>query len=222
MAFTGASGTGKTTLLNEIEKIPTFKTVELSARPYLPTTGDYVSNSSDMVQYRTNVGSLVSLTEALLMYPEKNLFFSRCTIDRLAYSRVLGVGGALHDILIKEIQQVVRPFIEVYCLPVEFDLPGNDEVRGTNEDVRKATNDEIFKILREFDIPYTLVKGSVEERMTIIKNSWYEDTKRKGGDNSGVDSVGSSLTNCCGSSGCPCRETNSISPEFEDESQILP
>jgi predicted ATPase len=173
-AFTGASGTGKSTLLNLLQSKGLCTTVELSGRPYLPTSGDYIENKSDSTNRRIAYGSTVTFTAALLKRPHDHLFFSRCSIDKLAYGRALGVGTDLFDVTIKEIEYVVKPFIQVFYLPVEFPLTdGDDTVRGTNELVRTTTDENIQRILQEFNIPHIVVKGTVEERMKIITESLF-------------------------------------------------
>lgn len=171
-AFTGASGTGKTTLLNEIEAFHNFKVIELSGRPYLPLEGDYVQNSSDIITTRISYGSTVTFAESLLKYPHNNIFFSRCAVDKLAYARALNIGKDIDSIIIKEIKEIVIPHIKVFYLPIEFALTDtNDTVRGTNEKVRQLTDIHIKGILNHYEIPYITVKGSVEERMKIIKSN---------------------------------------------------
>lgn len=171
-AFTGASGTGKSTLLDIMEKRNLFKTIELSGRPYLPKSGDYVENKSDSINRRIAYGSSVTMLASTLKFPEANLFFSRCAIDKLAYGRTLGVGSDLFDVTSKEIEFVVNPFIKVFYLPIEFPLTDTDDtMRGNNELVRTATDENIRLILEEFNIPHVVVKGTIEERIKIIVDS---------------------------------------------------
>lgn len=170
-SFTGASGTGKSTLLNQIQYLPNFKTVELSGRPYLPLEGDYVQNSSDIVATRISYGSTVTFAESLLKYPTNNIFFSRCAIDKLAYARALNIGKDIESIIIKEIKEIVVPYVKVFYLPIEFELVNNDSVRGTNELVRRNTDYNIINVLENLAIDYTIVAGTIEERMKIIKSN---------------------------------------------------
>lgn len=170
-AFTGASGVGKSTLLQAISRDIDIDVVELSGRPYLPQNGaDYIANKSDLIQYRINYGTMVTMMETLFVNRDK--FFSRCAIDRLAYSRVLNVGGEIQDLMIKEIETVL-PNIRIYYIPVEFPLPLNekDEIRGKDEHVRKLTDIEIMKIIDEFKIPVIEVRGTVEKRLKTIYNT---------------------------------------------------
>jgi predicted ATPase len=173
-AFTGASGTGKSTLLKELGK-EGFTCIELSGRPYLPEIGDYISNKSDSINRRISYGSTVTFAKSILESgPNDFPFFSRCAIDKLAYGRVLKVGEDCHDIIIKEIKDLVIPHIKVFYLPVEFDLPAdcNDEVRGNNEEIRRATDREVDNILSEFCIPHVVVTGTVEERLKTIRSNF--------------------------------------------------
>lgn len=168
-AFTGASGTGKTTLLNELNKLG-VRTVELSARPYLPKEGDYVQNSSDLLQYKINYGSTVTMLQQILCASEnQKTFFSRCSLDRLAYSNALGVGNEFREITEKDIVDVLKPFVKVFYLPIEFPLTSDDSTRGQNEEVRNKTDIELVKLITKFNINATVISGSIEERMSILK-----------------------------------------------------
>lgn len=172
-AFTGASGVGKSTLLTQISNNTKIEVIELSGRPYLPQNGlDYVANKSDLIQYRINYGTLITMLDSILPVRPGDKFYSRCAIDRLAYSRVLNVGIEIQDLMIREIQTVLHS-IKVFYIPIEFPLPLdiNDEIRGTDERVRVTTDREIQNIIKEFNIPVIEVRGTVEKRLeTIYKN----------------------------------------------------
>lgn len=168
-AFTGASGTGKSTLLALI-KDQGIKTIELSGRPYLPTNGDYVENSTDLINFRIQYGSTITMLHTILSNPDTPLFFSRCPIDKLAYSRVLEVAKDTRDLIEKEVREIT-PFIKLFYLPVEFELKDNlDTVRGNNEEIRRKTDREIQSILEEFNISFIKISGSIEERLHTIKS----------------------------------------------------
>lgn len=175
-SFTGASGVGKSTLLKELSK--SFNVIELSGRDYLPQNGlDYVANKSDLIQYRINYGTMITMVRPLVGGFQEEMawpvFYSRCAIDRLAYSRVLNVGNEIQDLIIREIELIVKSYIDVFYIPIEFPLPLNekDEIRGKDEEVRKLTDLEIQNIIKEFNIPVVEVRGSVEKRLeTIYKN----------------------------------------------------
>lgn len=178
MAFTGASGVGKSTLLLQMDNSKyNMNIVELSGRPYLPINGqDYIANKSDLIQYRINYGTMITMIDSILhdgQLDKRYTFYSRCAIDRLAYSRVLNVGIEIQDLMIREIETVMKDNIKIFYIPVEFPLPLNekDEIRGNDEHVRKLTDLEIQKIITEFKIPVVEVRGSIERRLeTIYKN----------------------------------------------------
>ena len=169
--FTGSSGVGKSTLLEEIDKWDNFKTYELSARDYLPVNGkDYIENSSNILQWQINYGTLISQTEAILKNDKDNLFFSRCAIDRLAYSIALNVGQDTRELTIKDINNL-KYFKQVFYIPIEFPLVDNDDVRGTNIHMQSKVNNAILNLLEHYDIPHVIVKGTIKERLEIIKNN---------------------------------------------------
>lgn len=169
--FTGASGVGKSTLLNEISKWEGFEVSELSARPYLPKNGkDYVENSSDDIQTLINYGTMVSMMDKVLNSDSPNLFFSRCGIDRLAYATVLNVGNKLKDITLTDIKLNLQN-ITVFYLPIEFDLPNNDKIRGNNALIRNKTDVQIKRLIQDLGIKCITVFGTIEERLQIIKEN---------------------------------------------------
>lgn len=158
--FCGASGTGKTSLLNYITK--TYKGVrckELSARPYLPKNDSYDKTLTDelqaiIVQHRT-----LSILEDLLKDHQNHLIYSRGPIDNLAYQRVLNKGLFLKDCSIREIE-ILKNYATFLYLPIEFEMNDKeDTIRGVNKEVQINTDKAILEIFEEFSIPFISLQG---------------------------------------------------------------
>ena len=171
-AFTGASGTGKTTLLKLIDKELNFATVELSARPYLSSNGSYDQTNNDSTQRKIMFGSTVAFAKSILNEYHSNIFFSRCAIDKLAYAQTLDLARDVQGVVKQEIEEIVKPYVQVFYIPIEFPMKEeNDIIRGANEEIRRKTDQNIRAILAGMNIDFILVSGTVKERFETIKKS---------------------------------------------------
>ena len=158
----GASGTGKSTLLQYVKENFAVNVTEVSARPFLPSHTDYVNSLTTDSQVLITQNRFVSFIERILKpYPT---LFSRSPIDSLAYERVLKKAPFLEPLLIRQIE-VTKPMIQYLYIPIEFEMDSKDDtVRGTNKEIQKATDNEIQKAIIEHGISHYEIKGSKEER----------------------------------------------------------
>jgi len=162
----GASGTGKSTLLDYVRQNFAVGVTEVSARPFLPSHTDYVKSLTTDSQVLITQNRFVSFIEKILR-PHPTLF-SRSPVDSLAYEMALNKAPFLQDLLIRQIQ-VTKPMIQYLYVPIEFEMESKDDtVRGTNTDVQKSTNKAIRKILKEQDIKFIIVSGTKEERFKML------------------------------------------------------
>ena len=113
---------------------------------------------------------MVTMMDKVLNSESPNLFFSRCSIDRLAYSMALKVGAKLGSITMDDIVRNLKN-ITVFYLPIEFDLPDDDETRGNDEAIRCQTDEAIVSIMEKLQVKHVYVSGTVEERLQIIKDN---------------------------------------------------
>jgi len=162
----GASGTGKSTLLDYVKENFTVNVTEVSARPYLPADTDYVNGLNAENQVLITQNRFVSFIEKIVK-PVPTLF-SRSPADSLAYEMALNKAPFIKSLLERQIV-ITKPLIQYLYIPVEFDMnEGGDVVRGTNTEVQKETDLYLCQIFNLFDIEPILVKGSKEERFKIL------------------------------------------------------
>lgn len=178
--FVGASGTGKTTLINFINANFNVSAKEVSARPYLPTTGSYDQTLTDDIQavivHSRTIEVLADLLKMQDYRTKIPFIYSRSPIDNLAYQQVLKKGEFMDKTVRKEIE-AVKDHATFFYLPIEFPLATNDEVRGLNEVVRINTDNCIINILKEYNIDYITLSGTVEERTIILSNHFDKFSK---------------------------------------------
>jgi len=182
--FVGASGTGKSTLLNYIkENYPTVKIEELGAREFLPKNGQsYDVSMTDSIQTCVSLNNLKQFAKAII--DKDSVVYSRSPIDVIAYSLVLNKGIQLIPLL-EDWVTYIKDRVTFLYLPIEFDLTDSDDVlRGLNETVRKDTDKAILKELNKLNIPVTIISGTIEERQVQIdkifsySNNFYFEKKK--------------------------------------------
>lgn len=156
----GASGTGKTTLLNYIRDNFNIDVLEVSARPYLPKDKDYVKSSNETNQILITQNRYIDITNAIMQ--AKPTVFSRSPIDSLAYEYALNICDSIIPLLERQIDSTYE-FIEYIYLPIEFKME-YDEVRGNDEEMRENVDNQIINIFNRFKINYHILKGDVKQR----------------------------------------------------------
>jgi len=162
----GASGTGKSTLLEYVKENFAINVTEVSARPYLPSDTDYVNGLTLESQVLITQNRFVSFIEKIVK-PMPTLF-SRSPIDSLAYEMALNKAPFLRPLLERQIK-ITQPLIQYLYVPPEFPMESEgDIVRGSNAEMQNQTDIHMCQILSFFDIESILIKGSKEERFTIL------------------------------------------------------
>ena len=182
--FTGAQGTGKTTLANLLtkqgfEKIPSVTrslieqgklSAEETSQGATPKTQKIIFDEYYKIfRERKAIVSDRFLTDVFaytkFIYKRDDdedalayLHREREKIDQLAYEQRLLYGDA--------------DAVVFYC-PIEFEVE-NDGLRDTDEEYRKNIDEYIKKELVRQCIRFHVLRGSVEERMETIKNILYQ------------------------------------------------
>lgn len=164
--FTGAHGTGKTTILNEFKN--KGKNVITEVVRNLAKDGVKINEMGDEKGQK----KIFSTYEKLLS--EQTEYISdRGLIDVLAYSMHLNKKGLVSDKLVKSQFNALKKFVKnnqdiIYCyFPIEFDVV-DDGVRSLDEDYRKEIDDNIKEILISLGAPWVTVRGGVEARVNMV------------------------------------------------------
>ena len=172
--FTGAQGTGKTTMLNMAKGVygDKFKYItevvrELKKR-YNLNINEEGDDKTQIVIFNTYMNNLI--------LEKENYISDRCIIDVLAYSKYLYEHNHLtYNIL--DAQENLTYYIvnnsqlgKVVYFPVEFQLI-NDGVRSMNIDFQKEIDNNIKFYLDKFNIEHLTIKGSIEKRFEFICNT---------------------------------------------------
>jgi nicotinamide riboside kinase len=170
IVFTGAQGTGKTTLANELSKKFGIKTFSI-AREAAVNSG-WTAETPGSVEYQKE------LFDKLY----KKISSKKSFISDRALSCVAGYtfSHALANIEDKKFKKLADSQYKKFCkfhnehpdvlivyTPIEFEL-SDDGLRNTNKDSQANLDFLIKNILDTTNADYLTVSGTVEERLDII------------------------------------------------------
>lgn len=166
-AFCGAHGVGKSTILQAIK--PYFKQWNLSL----------VDNSSNAKQlkeigYKINDSGKEFVQHVVMASHVSNFarpyswFADRCVIDGCAYMMESEVDQPCWVSITTQAFYFRSLYDQIFYIPIEFDMP-EDGYRKIDEEYRYRVNRNMHGLLSPLT-NVTTVKGSVEERVAIVKN----------------------------------------------------
>ena len=169
IVFTGAQGTGKTTVLKEFKnkglKVITEVVRQLASKGVkINKDGDEKGQTKIFKTYKEKLSEMTV----------EGYISDRCMVDVIAYSMYLAEHGKVSDEYVqKQMKQLAKFRIEnpdiAYCyFPIEFDVVA-DGVRDTDEEFRAAIDHNIKAIFQEVGIQPIIVKGTVEERVAKVQ-----------------------------------------------------
>lgn len=168
IVFTGAQGTGKTTVLKEFENKGMNVITEVVRE--LAKTGVKINKDGD----EKGQAKIFKTYKEKLSSSNINGYISdRCLIDVVAYSMYLAEQGKVSDEFVqKQMKQLIKfknenPDIAYCYFPIEFDVVA-DGVRDTDEEFRAAISHNIIAVMQEAGIRPIIIKGTVEERVAKV------------------------------------------------------
>ena len=177
--FTGASGTGKTTMLNKLHELyPDLKIKTNVVRDLVKEKGIKINEMGN------DEGQKVifdAYDKFLIENKDEEYINDRCVIDPLAYTIVSAAGYQVDRSVLDYQWQRTKGIVDegllkvVFYFPIEFAC-ADDGVRSKDEDYRKETDaafrgiiDGLKDKFGEDKFRVVRVSGSVEERLEIIK-----------------------------------------------------
>lgn len=168
--FTGASSTGKTTILNILkEKNPELRIITEVARN-LHAEGVKINEQGNEEGQQMIFNKYVDL-----LFQNGDYISDRGLTDVYAFSTWHYAHEELSlDELAREMGEIEnfknmfkKDIVWVY-FPIEF-TSEDDGIRSTNEEYRAYIDDAIHQTLEDIDVDYLTVSGTVEERLNQIK-----------------------------------------------------
>ena len=169
--FVGASGSGKSTILNYISQKYDILCQEISPRCFFDeNNGSYDQQNTNEIQSKIvlhNVDSTHRMIEKSIL-ENKNIALTRTPLDVYGYCKALNKASYMQDWLENTIDYLsnLENYVFLY-FPLGFSLKNSSDIlRGNNEEIRQKTDKEIFNVLWWKRIKYRAVYGQgVRRRM---------------------------------------------------------
>jgi predicted ATPase len=167
-AFCGAHGVGKSTILRAIKPYIVqqcgLQLIDNSSNArHLKEMGHAINDSGkEFVQYVVAASHIGNFARPY------SWFADRCVVDGCAYMMESDVDHTCWESITAQTFYFRSLYDQIFHIPIEFDMP-EDGYRKVDEEYRYKVARNIHGLLSPLT-NVTVVKGSVEERVAIIKN----------------------------------------------------
>ena len=166
--FTGAQGTGKTTILNHYKEQGYNIITEVVRN--LSKEGVKINEMGDLEGQRK-----IFATYNKILNKEESYISDRGLTDVTAYTSYLGIKNDDNDLRIETLYQLAdiqdfyqkNPDVITCYFPVEFPVV-DDGIRSLDENFRQDIDKGIQNVLEGLGIQYHTITGTVEERIKQI------------------------------------------------------
>ena len=160
----GASGTGKTTLVNELSNFPfsgsTIYSVKEIARSLISAGVTYGAQTSACDYYLYFSHYLSSFRQTY----NGVVLYDRSIIDAVVYSQIgFGIENRISKLGIEIFKTIKNDIDGIIYLPIEFDLK-NATSNLEKSTARKEFDKKIFDFISNCGIVFNIISGSIIER----------------------------------------------------------
>lgn len=165
IALTGAQGTGKTTLANQIKtEFPEMKMLPEAAR--LALEAGYKLDQTATIE--TELWLILKQIE--LEQTQGSWVADRCAIDLLAYIHYLfPKEEGLIEVSVKTLEPLISKYDLIILLPSgQFPIEA-DGVRFVNQEFQEQIDKRVRYILEKTGAKFVEITGSPEERLNKVK-----------------------------------------------------
>lgn len=167
IGFVGSQGTGKSTLLEAINKELNLTRANNPQRLFKENLENFALNGQTTYQNQC----VILGSYAFELLSNKDYITDRTLIDVFAYSRASSIITKEECAKMEFVFSVlIKKYDYIFYTPIEFDIEA-DGVRDTNEAYRQIVDVHIRDIMNEHNVNYVSVKGSVEDRINLIKET---------------------------------------------------
>ena len=167
IGFCGTMSVGKTTLVNELAKLPEFKdyTSRTERSKYLMEMGIPLNTDS------TLKGQLVFASERASELMQKNIITDRTVIDVMAFNSLSKSMTATESYFLNHtLECLINEYDYLfYVSPVGVNMEDNG-VRETDTTYRDNINKKILEIFDLNNVKYTTIQGTTEECIKNVKS----------------------------------------------------
>jgi nicotinamide riboside kinase len=177
IAFTGAQGTGKTTLLNELKQMFPYSPDSYMGAQYTfidEITRNMLKHGLSINEKGTDVTQLLIMNSHLKNVLAGNVVMDRCALDGVVYTRYLHNRGQVSDWVMdyaeRVFQMIISEYDYIFYLVPEFDLK-DDGTRSTSIDFRNQIVDIFNTYILECEIPVIRLTGNLQQRINQIKEA---------------------------------------------------
>lgn len=168
IAIVGAQGTGKTTLLNQVEKMygDSFLYIKEIVRSLHKEKSIKINKEADF-------DSQMMIFEKHAENAKLSDFISdRSAIDAFVYSYLNFKKGKFSESEFTEFESIFLSIIDsydkIFFIPIEFELK-SDGFRDTDKVFQKEINDLFLEVFYLYDINFISLSGTVKERLNRFK-----------------------------------------------------